>query len=110
VDGVEIECDRRDDGTGMQRDELEGRCRERAVGADPLASDQREPDSEQQVDQRDDRNERSPPSEGCNLTRPAARGASARIIHHTVGCDRAARASRSVRPGCFATSISWLGA
>jgi hypothetical protein len=40
----------------VQRDELERRRRERSVGANPIAGDQREPDAEQQVDQRNDRN------------------------------------------------------
>jgi hypothetical protein len=35
---------------------MEGRRREWAIGADPVACDQREPDSKQQIDQRDDRN------------------------------------------------------
>jgi hypothetical protein len=40
----------------VERDELERGRAERPVGADPIAGDQREPDAEQQVDQRNDRN------------------------------------------------------
>jgi len=40
----------------VQQHELERRRGKRPVRADPVAGDQREPDAEQQVEQRDDRN------------------------------------------------------
>ncbi|HET7501472.1 MAG TPA: hypothetical protein VFK02_10730 [Kofleriaceae bacterium] len=52
----------------MQHDQLERRRGKRTVGADPIAGDQREPDAEQQVDQRNDRNGRPPVD---NVTRGA---------------------------------------
>jgi len=41
----------------VQRDQGKRRRRERPIGANPIAGDQREPDAEQQVDQRNDRND-----------------------------------------------------
>jgi len=44
----------------VEQDQLERRRGERPVGADAIARDEREPNAEQQVDQRDDRNGRPP--------------------------------------------------
>jgi hypothetical protein len=46
----------------VQRDQLERRRGKRSVRPEPLARDQRKPDAEQQVDQRNDRNDGLPRS------------------------------------------------
>ena len=69
VHGIEVQRNRSDDRGGVERHELERGWSEWSVGADPIAGDQREPDAEQQVDQRNDRND-GPPDD--NVTRRAA--------------------------------------
>jgi hypothetical protein len=53
----------------VQRDQRERWRRERAIGFDPIARDEREADPEEQIDQGDNGNGATP---AMNLLRPAA--------------------------------------
>jgi hypothetical protein len=58
---IEVQRDRRDHRRRMERDERERGRRERAVGFDAIARDQRETDPEEQIDQGDNGNDAGPP-------------------------------------------------